>query len=101
MRVEIAEDQQAMMFFGAANRDPRRWDDPDAFDIRRKASGHLAFGLGIHGCVGMPVARIEGEAVLGTLARKVDTNELVDEPERHLNNTVRSFESLPVTFHAP
>jgi cytochrome P450 len=89
MRVEIAEDQQAMMFFGAANRDPRRWDDPDAFDIRRKASGHLAFGLGIHGCVGMPVAR------------KVDTNELVDEPERHLNNTVRSFESLPVTFHAP
>jgi 4-methoxybenzoate monooxygenase (O-demethylating) len=54
-----------MIFFGAANRDPRRGDDPDAFDIRRKVSGHLAFGLGIHGCVGKPVVRIEGEAVLG------------------------------------
>jgi cytochrome P450 len=99
--VGIAEDQRVMIFFGAANRDPRRWDAPDAFDIRRKASGHLAFGLGIHGCVGKPVARIEGEAVLGALARKVDSIELVGEPERHLNNTVRSFEILPVIFHAP
>jgi 4-methoxybenzoate monooxygenase (O-demethylating) len=99
--VGIAEDQRVMIFFGAANRDPRRWDNPDAFDIRRKASGHLAFGLGIHGCVGKPVARIEGEAVLGALARKVGSIELVGEPERHLNNTVRSFESLPVIFHAP
>jgi cytochrome P450 len=97
----IAEDQRVMIFFGAANRDPRRWNDPDRFDVTRKASGHLAFGLGIHGCVGKPVARIEGEAVLGALARKVGSIELAGEPERHLNNTVRSFESLPVTFHAP
>ena len=94
------------------SKDPRRREeictkstkaiaDPDAFDIRRKASGHLAFGLGIHGCVGKPVARVEGEAVLGALARKVGSIELAGEPERHLNNTVRSFESLPATFHAP
>ena len=99
--IEIAEDDRVMIFFGAANRDPRRWEDPDRFDVTRKASGHLAFGLGIHGCVGKPVARIEGEAVLGALARKVGRIELDGEPERHLNNTVRSFESLPVTFHAP
>jgi 4-methoxybenzoate monooxygenase (O-demethylating) len=99
--VEIVKDERVMIFFGAANRDPRRWEEPDRFDIRRKASGHLAFGLGIHGCVGKPVARIEGEAVLGALARKVGSIELVGEPKRHLNNTVRSFESLPVTFHAP
>ena len=98
--IQIAKDERVMIFFGAANRDPRRWEDPDRFDIRRKASGHLTFGLGIHGCVGKPVARIEGEAVLGTLARKVGRNELDGEPQRHLNNTVRSFESLPVTFHA-
>ena len=98
--VQIAKDERVMIFFGAANRDPRRWEDPDRFDIRRKASGHLTFGLGIHGCVGKPVARIEGEAVLGTLARKVGRIELDGEPQRHLNNTVRSFESLPVTFHA-
>jgi cytochrome P450 len=99
--VEIAQDDRVMMSFGAANRDPRRWENPDRFDITRKASGHLAFGLGIHGCVGKPVARIEGEAVLGALARKVGRIELDGEPKRHLNNTIRSFESLPVTFHAP
>jgi cytochrome P450 len=90
-----------MIFFGATNRDPRRWEDPDRFDVTRRASGHLAFGLGIHGCVGKPVARIEGEAVLGALARKVGPVELDGEPERHLNNTVRSFDRLPVTFQAP
>ena len=97
----LAKDERVMIFFGAANRDPRRWEDPGRFDITRKASGHLAFGLGIHGCVGKPVARIEGEAMLGALARKVERIELDGEPQRHLNNTVRSFESLSVTFHAP
>ncbi len=99
--VEIAKDDRVMIFFGAANRDPRRWEDPDRFDITRKASGHLAFGLGIHSCVGKPVARIEGEALLGALARKVGRIEFDGEPRRHLNNTIRSFESLPVAFHAP
>jgi len=51
--------------------------------------------------VGKPVARIEGEAVLGALARRVGRLELSGEPQRHLNNTVRCFESLPVAFHAP
>jgi 4-methoxybenzoate monooxygenase (O-demethylating) len=99
--VEIAQDERVMSSLGAANRDPRRWEEPDRFDITRKASGHLAFGLGIHGCVGKPVARIEGEAILGALARKVGRIELDGAPQRHLNNTIRSFESLPVAFHAP
>ena len=99
--VEIAQDERVMSSLGSANRDPRRWEEPDRFDITRKASGHLAFGLGIHGCVGKPVARIEGEVILGALARKVGRIELDGEPQRHLNNTIRSFESLPVTFHAP
>jgi cytochrome P450 len=90
-----------MVFFGAANRDPRRWENPDQFDITRRASGHLAFGQGIHGCVGKPVARIEGNAVLGALARKVRRIDLDGEPERHLNNTMRGLERLPVTFQAP
>ena len=97
----IAGDERVMVFFAAANRDPRCWEEPDRLDITRRASGHLAFGQGIHGCVGKPVARIEGEAVLGALARKVGSIKLEGEPERHLNNTVRGFESLPVAFHAP
>ena len=97
----IAKDERVMIFFGAANRDPRRWENSDRFDVKRRVSGHMAFGLGIHGCVGKPVARIEGGAVLGALARRVGRIELSGEPRRHLNNTVRGFESLPVTFHAP
>ena len=99
--VQIAEDDRVTIFFGAANRDPRRWEAPDRFDITRKVSGHLAFGLGIHSCVGKPVARIEGEVLLGVLARKVGRIALDGEPQRHLNNTIRSFESLPVIFHTP
>jgi len=95
----IAKDDRVMIF-GAANRDPRRWEDPDRFDVTRKASGHLAFELRIHGRVGKPLARIEGEAALGALARNVRRIEPSGEPERHLNNTARGFEILPVTFHA-
>lgn len=98
--MEISDDDRVVVFFGAANRDPRRWDYPDRFDISRRASGHLAFGLGIHGCVGKSVARIEGEALLGALARRVSRIELDGEPERHPNNSVRGFASLPVRFHA-
>jgi len=99
--VEVARDERVMIFFGAANRDPRRWEVPDRFDVTRRSAGHLAFGAGIHGCVAKAVARIEGEALLGALARKVGRIELDGEPQRHLNNTVRSFASLPVAFHAP
>ncbi|MCA1703611.1 MAG: cytochrome P450 [Actinobacteria bacterium] len=98
--VEIRKDDRVMIFFGAANRDPRRWEDPDRFDIARRSAGHLAFGAGIHGCVAKSVARMEGEVLLAALARKVGYIELEGEPQRHLNNTVRSLANLPVTFHA-
>ena len=55
----------------SANRDPRRWDDPDAFDLSRDPSGHVGFGMGIHQCVGQHVARLEAEALLTALARRV------------------------------
>src|SRR5215217_6635570 len=99
--VEISEDERVMIFFGSANRDPRRWEDPDRFDVTRKPSGHLAFGMGIHGCLGQVVARAEGEVLLAALARKVARIELDGEPQRHLNNAVRRLASLPMTFHAP
>ena len=68
--------------------------------MTRETAGHLAFRAGIHGCVAKAVVRLEGEVLLGTLARKVGRIELDGEPHRHLNNTVRSFASLPVTFRA-
>ncbi|HPG01856.1 MAG TPA: cytochrome P450, partial [Rhodoblastus sp.] len=80
----------------SANRDPRRWERADEFDIERKVVGHMGFGTGIHGCVGQPIARLEGEAVFAALARKATTIELAGEPKRQYNNVLRAFASLPV-----
>jgi 4-methoxybenzoate monooxygenase (O-demethylating) len=92
--VELGEGEKVLLFFAAANRDPRRWERPDTFDVSRRAAGHMTFGTGIHGCVGQAVARLETEAVLGALLRRVASLELTAEPRRRLNNTLRGFDSL-------
>jgi len=92
----IGRNEKIAAFMGSANRDPRRWPNPDTFDIERRATGHMTLGTGIHGCVGQAVARLEGEAVFGALVRKVASIELTAEPTRHYNNVLRSFETLPV-----
>ncbi|HEY3792257.1 MAG TPA: cytochrome P450, partial [Bradyrhizobium sp.] len=84
----------------AANRDPRRWEKPDCFDVRRRAAGHMTFGTGIHGCVGQAVARLESEAIFGALAKRVTSIELAGEPTRRLNNTLRGFDTLPLRVKA-
>ncbi|MFI6350983.1 cytochrome P450 [Streptomyces sp. NPDC050560] len=92
----IPRGAKMLVFFSGAARDPRRWQDPDGFDIRRRAVGHTGFGSGIHGCVGQMVARLEGEAVLGALASRVARWHLDGEPEVRLNNTLRGLARLPV-----
>ena len=69
--VQLGDGEKVLLFFAAANRDPRRWDKPDIFDVSRRATGHMTFGTGIHGCVGQAVARLESEAIFGALARRV------------------------------
>ncbi len=94
--VPIGEGEKVLVFFNAANRDPRRWEDPDRFDITRRAGGHVAFGSGIHRCVGEFVGKMEGEIVLSALARRAATLALAGEPVRRLNNTLRGYDSAPV-----
>jgi cytochrome P450 len=94
--VVIPEGHKILMFLAAANRDPRRWDDPDAFDLSRDPSGHVGFGMGIHQCVGQHVARLEAETLVTALARRVATIELDGPTVRHHNNTLRAWESIPV-----
>ena len=94
--VVLPEGSKVLMFLAAANRDPRRWEDPDRFDITRNASGHVGFGVGIHMCVGQILARLEGEAVLGALARRVKRLEITGAPVRRYNNTLRGLTSLPL-----
>ena len=94
--VTIPDGHKILMFLGAANRDPRRWDRPDAFDLERDPSGHVGFGMGIHQCVGQHVARLESEALLTALAARVETIDLAGSVQRHLNNTLRSWRSIPI-----
>jgi cytochrome P450 len=84
------------MFLGSANRDPRRWEEPDRFDLNRNPSGHVGFGAGIHQCVGQHVARLEAEALLNAMIERFTAIELAGAPRRHHNNTLRAFESLPL-----
>ncbi|MEU1437275.1 cytochrome P450 [Streptomyces sp. NPDC005786] len=95
----IPEGTKILMFLGSANRDPDRWDDPDRFDLTRDPSGHVGFGMGLHQCVGQHVARLEAEALLTALVRRVESFELLGTPRRHLNNTLRAWASLPVRVH--
>jgi cytochrome P450 len=94
--VKLNDGEKVLLFLAAANRDPRRWDKPDTFDVKRRATGHMTFGTGIHGCVGQAVARLESEAVFGALARRVVSFELTNEPRRRLNNTLRGLDRLPL-----
>ncbi|OAF09377.1 cytochrome P450 [Bradyrhizobium neotropicale] len=97
---KIPEGEKILMFLGAANRDPRRWDNPDHFDLNRDPSGHVGFGMGIHHCVGQHVARQEAEVVLHELARRVARIEPAGEPKPHLNNTLKGWKTLPVRLIA-
>jgi 4-methoxybenzoate monooxygenase (O-demethylating) len=98
--VRIGDGEKVLLFLAAANRDPRRWEKPDTFDVRRRATGHMTFGTGIHGCVGQAVARLESEAIFGALAKRVVSFELTGKPERRLNNTLRGFDTLPLRIKA-
>jgi 4-methoxybenzoate monooxygenase (O-demethylating) len=92
----IPAGEKVLLFLGAANRDPREWEDPGRFDIRRHAIGHVGFGSGIHACVGAAVARLEAEILLPVLARRVAAIELAGPPRPRLNNTVKGLASLPL-----
>lgn len=97
--VHIPAGEKVLLFLGAANRDPRRWANPEQFDIRRNAAGHVGFGMGIHRCVGQTVARVEAEILLAALARRVERIEISGPLQRRPNNTLHAWSRLPVTVY--
>jgi cytochrome P450 len=86
-------------WIGSANRDPGQFPDPDRFDIRRSPNRHLAFGHGIHFCLGAPLARLEGTIALGALVERLGRLEVdragLEPVPSHILQGVRH---LPVTF---
>jgi len=100
--VEIPDGAKVLLFMGAANRDPRRFgDDADRYDLHRRTAGHLAFGTGLHVCVGQFIARLEGELVLAALARRAATLTVAGEPVPKPNNTLKGWGHLPVRVTSP
>lgn len=97
--VPIAADTKILCVLGAANMDPAKWGDPETFRIDRRPVGHLAFGVGVHGCVGQNIARAELDAVLSVLAQKVARIELAGEPVWRANNAIHALDRMPMRFH--
>lgn len=93
----VRPDRKIVISNAAANRDPRKFEDPEKFDVTRNVTGHLAFGRGVHTCVGMHVAKLEAENLLQSFAARVRSVRLTGKPTVKLNNTVRSLASLPVS----
>jgi cytochrome P450 len=98
--ITIGPEEKVLAFFGAANRDPRGWTAPERFDITRRVAKNVAFGAGIHFCVGAMLARLEAEVLLTAMARRIKTIVPAGEPKRLLNNALRGLTSLPVTITA-
>ncbi|TDB85007.1 cytochrome P450 [Actinomadura sp. KC216] len=95
----LPEGSRVMMLYASANRDERRWPDPQRFDVRRNPAEHVAFGYGMHGCAGQGLARLEGHSILEALADRVTRFE-VGTPQRRINQLIRGLSALPTTVHA-
>jgi cytochrome P450 len=83
--------------YASANRDERRWDNPDRFDIHRNTAGHVGFGSGVHSCVGQGLAKLEATALFTALADKITRFELTSEPVWNVHNILRGIATMPVT----
>lgn len=96
--VTIPAGSRVMLSFAAANRDPAHFADPERFDPQRELKEHVAFGSGIHFCLGSHLARLETRIVLETLVARVARIELTGEPLWRLNPSLRGIDRMPVRF---
>ena len=91
--------EMVMPFSGAADRDPAQFPDPDRLDLTRADNRHIAFGWGIHFCIGAPLARVEGQIAINTLLKRLPKLALdTDTPQFRQSLTLRGLAALPVRF---
>jgi cytochrome P450 len=95
--LRLARGQKVAALLGAANRDPAVFAEPDRFVVDRSPNPHLAFGAGIHFCLGAPLARLELQTALRALLRRFPDLRLAGEPERRPSFVLRGYKTLPVT----
>jgi cytochrome P450 len=94
----IGKGEMVMPFIGAADRDPAQFPDPDRLDIGRADNRHIAFGWGIHFCIGAPLARVEGQIAINTLLKRKPKLALAAPPQHRQSLTLRGLTTLPVSF---
>jgi cytochrome P450 len=98
----IAANEIVIVWVTSANRDPAQFSEPDRFDIRRTPNPHLAFGHGIHFCLGAPLARLEGKVALGILLERYQEIAVAGDEDAEFYNpwTMISAKRLPVRVRA-
>jgi cytochrome P450 len=96
----IPEGTRCGLLFAAANRDPRKWNDPDRFDIRRDVRGQVGWGQGIHMCVGKALAQMEADALLGAIVKRVARIAPAGEPEPWMTTIGHGPIKVPVRLYA-
>jgi cytochrome P450 len=95
---QLLPGMQVAALFGAANRDETQFPDAERFDIRRNPNKHLAFGVGVHRCLGERLARLEARLLFSRLLERTQTIELEAPPRFHRTTMFRSLEALPVSL---
>jgi cytochrome P450 len=96
----IKKDDRVRWIIPSANRDPEKFDNPDTMDITRWPNPHVAFGAGVHHCLGATIARVEGQEVFRALAERFPNMEVrPHEPEYRPTMALRSMTSLPVSLN--
>jgi cytochrome P450 len=96
----IPKGERCGLMFAAANRDPRKWEDPDRFDVRRDNRGHVGWGHGVHACVGRNLALLEADALLGALVAGIERFEAAGEPEPWMTTIGHGPAKLPIRLYA-
>ena len=92
----VTAGDELLLVLGAANRDPSVFTEPNRLDVRRDARRHVAFGGGIHHCLGASLARLQGQVALSAVIARFSRLELAGRPIRRPTFTLRGLESLPV-----
>lgn len=98
--VLIPKGERCGLMFAAANRDPRKWKDPDRYDIKRENRGHVGWGYGVHACVGRVLALLEAEALLGAIVEHVERWESAGPVEPWMTTIGHGPAKLPVKLFA-
>ena len=95
---EIRKGDKVVVYYGAANRDPAVFENPEAFDITRKPNPHITFGIGTHFCMGSHIARLEMRVTLEEFLRRYPNPSLAGPPERQESNFISGIKRLPLNL---